>query len=356
MKEIARLAKVSLGTVSHVLNNSAKVREPLRQRVLDVVASLNYQPNQLARGLRRDKTNIIGMIIPDITNPFFPAVVRGAEDAAFGSGYRLVLCNADNDPSKEIVYMNELKTYLPAGLIVIPSSDSEITLQADRFQRDGSVVVCIDRMPQHWKGDSVTVANEDGAMQATQHLVHLGHRRVATVTGPLHLAIAKARLAGFRMALKKGDLQVPADFVQESTFDSAGGYSAALRLLQMHPRPTAILAQNDVMAMGVLRAARELRLACPEDVSIFGFDGLEVTELLDPPLSSVVQPGYELGRLGVQTLIARVNDGARSVEHLVLPTELRLRASVAHPPLDTAPRKKRRIAPQLSPPSSAVSS
>src|SRR5580698_9627637 len=121
MKKIAELAGVSLGTVSHVLNNSAGVRESVRKRVLDAVEATGYQPSELARGLRRDKTNMIGMIIPDITNPFFPAVVRGAEDAAFGSGYRLVLCNADNNQSKEIAYMTQLRTYLPTGILVIPS-------------------------------------------------------------------------------------------------------------------------------------------------------------------------------------------------------------------------------------------
>ena len=126
MKEIADRAGVSLGTVSHVLNDSARVREPLRKRVLDAVAELGYQPSQLARGLRRVKTNMIGMIIPDITNPFFPAVVRGAEDVAFAHGYRLVLCNTDNDHFKELVHLRELQTYLPAGLIVIPSNFSDL--------------------------------------------------------------------------------------------------------------------------------------------------------------------------------------------------------------------------------------
>jgi len=127
MKQIAKMAGVSLGTVSHVLNASAAVREPLRKRVMEAVEAAGYQPNQLARGLRRDKTNMIGMVIPDVTNPFFPAVVRGAEDIAFANGYRLMLCNTDNDHSKEIAHLNELRTYLPSGLIVIPSNFSDLT-------------------------------------------------------------------------------------------------------------------------------------------------------------------------------------------------------------------------------------
>src|SRR5579885_511777 len=137
MKQIAKMAGVSLGTVSHVLNGSARVREPLRQRVLEAVESLGYQPSQLARGLRRDKTNMIGMIIPDVTNPFFPAVVRGAEDMAFSNGYRLVLCNTDNDHTKEIAHLNELRTFLPSGLIVIPSDFSDLTRESDSYLKSG---------------------------------------------------------------------------------------------------------------------------------------------------------------------------------------------------------------------------
>ena len=146
MKQIAAKAGVSLGTVSHVINGSANVREPLRKRVLDAVAAIGYQPSQLARGLRRVKTNMIGMIIPDVTNPFFPAVVRGAEDVAFSHGYRLVLCNTDNDHAKELVHLQELRTYLPAGLIVIPSNFSDLRAQAESYRKAGSAVVCVDRL------------------------------------------------------------------------------------------------------------------------------------------------------------------------------------------------------------------
>src|ERR1700742_3093032 len=191
MHEIAKRAGVSLGTVSNVLNNSAKVREPKRTRVLEAVQEAGYQPSQLARGLRRDTTNMIGMIIPDITNPFFPSVVRGAEDVAFSNGYRLILCNTDNDHSKEIVHLNELRTYLPAGLIVIPSNFSDLTAQAKVYRRAGTSVVCVDRLPKRWEGDSATVANEEGAFQASQYLIQLGHRRLAIIIGPLHLTNAQ---------------------------------------------------------------------------------------------------------------------------------------------------------------------
>ena len=152
MKQIAKKAGVSLGTVSHVLNNTARVSEPLRKSVLDAVAALGYQPSQLARGLRRDRTDMVGMIIPDVTNPFFTAVVRGAEDVAFAQGHRLILCNTDNDHDKELVHLNALRTYLPAGLLVIPSSFSDLTTQAESYRNAGAAVVCIRSLAQELEG------------------------------------------------------------------------------------------------------------------------------------------------------------------------------------------------------------
>src|SRR6202166_2962954 len=230
MQEIAKMAGVSLGTVSHVLNNTAKVREATRKRVLEAVHTAGYQPSQLARGLRRDKTNMIGMIIPDITNPFFPSVVRGAEDVAFSNGYRLVLCNTDNDHSKELVHLNELRTYLPAGLLVIPSNFSDLTAQAESYRKSGTAVVCVDRLPKRWDGDSVTVANEEGAFLATQYLIQLGHRRLATITGPLHLTNSLQRVEGFKRALAEADIRLAQTYFQETTFDRVGGHAKALVL------------------------------------------------------------------------------------------------------------------------------
>src|SRR5258708_17894297 len=155
MQEIARMAGVSLGTVSHVLNNTARVREPMRKRVLDAVQAAGYQPSQLARGLRTDKTNMIGMIIPDITNPFFPAVVRGAEDEAFRSGMRLVLCNADNNYDKQVDYVRQLRTYKPAGLLIITSSSADLSISPAFGTADTPAAVFLDRIPLRWNGDAV---------------------------------------------------------------------------------------------------------------------------------------------------------------------------------------------------------
>ena len=345
MQEIARMAGVSLGTVSHVLNNTAVVREATRQRVLEAVQLAGYQPSQLARGLRRDKTNMIGMIIPDITNPFFPAVVRGAEDVAFSNGYRLILCNTDNDHSKEIIHLNELRTYLPAGLIVIPSNFSDLTTQAESYRRAGSGVVCIDRLPKNWSGDSVTSNNEAGAYNATRHLIQLGHTKLATITGPLHLTNSMDRLGGFKRAVKEAKLHLSPEYVQETSFDKQGGHAKTLILLRLIPRPTAIFAGNDMIALGALLAVREAGLRCPEDVSIMGFDDLDLCETTNPSLSSVSQSGYQLGSTAARLLLDRREGDTSPAKHIVLETLLNLRHSVAPPPealQNNLPVKKRR--------------
>jgi DNA-binding LacI/PurR family transcriptional regulator len=339
MNDIAKMARVSLGTVSNVLNNSAVVRDSLRKRVLDAVKATGYQPSQLARGLRRVKTNVIGMIIPDITNPFFPAVVRGAEDVAFSNGHRLILCNTDNDHSKELVHLKELRTYLPAGLIVIPSNFSDLTAQAESYRQSGTGVVCIDRLPKDWSGDTVTVDNEGGAYNATRYLIRMQHTRLAVITGPMHLTNAKQRLGGFRRALKESNLHVAPDYVQKTTFDKHGGYSKTLVLLRLNPRPTAIFAGNDMIALGALLAIREAGLRCPQDISIMGFDDLDLAEMTNPALSSVSQSGYQLGTTAARILLDRIQGDTGPAKHFILETSLKLRDSIA-PPAPSLRRSK----------------
>jgi LacI family transcriptional regulator len=340
MKQIAKLAGVSLGTVSHVLNGTAKVREPLRKRVLEAVQASGYQPSQLARGLRRDKTDIIAMIIPDIVNPFFPSVVRGAEDMAFADGYRLILCNTDNDHAKEIVQLQALRSYLPSGLIVIPSNFSDLTAQAKSYRENGAAVVCIDRLPPNWDGDTVTIDNVESACKATRFLIAQGHKSIATITGPQFLTNAQDRLTGFRQAMQEAGLMPASGHIQEATFDQAGGYSKTKILLRLLPRPTAIFAGNDMIAMGSLRAIREAGLRCPEDVSLIGFDGLELTEMITPQLTSIYQSPYQLGAAAARIVLDRMADRDCPTQHIVLETELKVRESVAPPMAPAAQRSK----------------
>ena len=345
MRQIAERADVSIGTVSHVVNGTAKVRPKLRDRVLEAIRSLGFQPSALAQGLRTNRTRMLGMIIPDITNPFFPSIVRGAEDVAFKHSYRVILCNTDNDPAKESLYFTELRSYRTAGLLIIPAAGSDIASALKPGSPGIPPVVCLDRCPDGWTGDSVVVANELGAYRATQHLIQAGHRHLAVITGPSKLANSVERLNGFRKALKEANLSLPSEFIQEAAFDTRSGFQVAKRLLKMLPQPTAIFACNDMMALGVLHAVHELGLRCPEDLSLVGFDNLEFCEYTSPGLTSVYQPGYQLGATAANLLLGRINGLKDRAKRLVLETELKVRNSVLPIPVAAADRfsKSRKV-------------
>ena len=331
VKHIAKEAGVSLGTVSNVISGKMPVRPEMRRRVVEAIRHLGYQPSLLARGLRRNKSSIIGMVIPDITNPFFPAVVRGVEDVAYQNSFRLVLCNTDNDPQKEESYLRELYSYRMAGLILIPSVNSQITTLVDLEFKDVPVI-CLDRRPEDWTGETVTVGNSEGAFAATNHLIKLGHRSIAMITGSLHLTNAVARMEGFHMAMRKAKLEIGHEYIQEGRFDRLSGYEKMRILLQQRPRPTAVVCGNDLIALGVLSALREASLRCPQDVSVVGFDDIDLAEITDPSLTTVFQPGYQMGARGATLLIKRLRgSGDEPPQNIVLPTELKVRHSVAPP-------------------------
>jgi DNA-binding LacI/PurR family transcriptional regulator len=332
IKEIAEQAGVSIGTVSNVLNNLPTVREAARQRVLEAIEKLGYRPSLLGRALRKDKTNMIVMIVPDITNPFFPGAVRGAEDIAFQNGFRLVLCNSDNSFAKESTYIREMQTYRPSGLIVVPSDLSRSADEARAYIQDGACVIFVDRIPAKWKGDSVTSDHEEGAFAATRHLIDLGHQRIATITGPLTGPSAAARLKGFKRAMASARLSVPVNFIQEADFNKSAGHEKAKTLLRLKNRPTAIFAANDLIAFGVLAALREAGLRCPEDVSLVGFDNLDDSDATVPALTTVDQFAYQIGATAAQTVVERMRGHGGTTRHTLLAPELRIKESTARSP------------------------
>jgi DNA-binding LacI/PurR family transcriptional regulator len=325
MHDIARLAEVSLGTVSHVINGKVGVRPQVRARVLKAIDELGYQPNQLSRALRTNRINLIGMIIPDIMNPFFPAVVRGVEDAAFRSSYRLLLCNADNDVAKEEAYLNDLRSFMPAGILLIPSIDHRIPSNLEY------PIVCIDRCPRDWPGDSVMVENFEGGYAAGSHLARLGHRSIGIVRGPIDVATAHDRVRGVEKAMSESGVSVSPEYIQEGMFNQESGYICVMRLLRLVPRPTAIFTASDLMAVGALAAVKASKLKCPEDVSIISFDGLSFTDFTEPALTSIVQPSYQLGFTAARLLLDRIEGDTSPPKHIVLKTELAIRDSVQSP-------------------------
>jgi LacI family transcriptional regulator len=223
---------------------------------------------------------------------------------------------------------------------VIPSNFSDLTVQSQSYRKAGAAVVCINRLPRNWNGDSITIDNIDGSYRATSYLIELGHRDLAAITGPLHLNNARDRLKAFKRALHRAGQEAAPGFLQETTFDRAGGYAKTKILLRMLPRPTAILACNDMIALGALLAIREEKLRCPEDISLIGFDGLDLTEVTTPQLSSVYQSAYQLGAIAAQLALDRIADMTCPVRQIILKTDLKIRESVAPPPQMEKPRAR----------------
>ena len=322
LRDIAILADVSTATVSHVVNGTSHVSEKLRERVLSAVEELNYQPNAVARSLRTRQSHTIGMIIPDISNPFFPAVVRGAEDVLARSGYALLVGNSDNDVSKEEMYYRRFLERQVDGLLTVATSD-EPSPVLKRLIIQPTPVVYVDRYYSAMPGDTVIANNVEGSKDAVRHLIETGHKRVAIITGPLQLANARARLVGYQRALKESGLPERKELILEGTFDIKSGFIQTNKLLSVRPTPDALFVCNAQMACGTLRALGEAGIVVPNQIALACFDKLDFFDLLRPRLTCVAAPSYELGAVAARLLLNRISGKlAGSWQRKVLPATL----------------------------------
>jgi LacI family transcriptional regulator len=329
LRHIARKAAVSTATVSNVLNDSLYVSPELRERVLAAVRELNYRPNTIARSLRVKRTHTVGMIVPDVTNPFFPAVVRGAEDVLARAGFTLVIGNSDNNVAKEETYYRTFLERQVDGLLTVPTSD-EPPQVLKSFRERSIPVVYVDRSHTGMPGDTVMADNQGGSEKCVRHLAARGYRRIATITGPLHLANARARLEGYRRALKLARLPYDKKCVREGSFDTASGGDRTKELLSLRPRPDAIFVANALMVCGALEALHEAQLSCPEGLALACFDELDFFELLKPRLTCVAAPTYDLGARGADLLLKRISGKSRGPgRRYILRTKLIQRESSA---------------------------
>ncbi len=333
IKDVAKLAGVSVGTVSNVLSESTPVSAALRERVYRAIRRLDYHANYVARSLKVNHTKTLGMVISDITNPFFPQVVRGAEDAAFQHGYLLITSNTDDQVERERQVLSVLRSRRVDGvlLVVAPSGD---TAHIRNTVQSGVPVVCLDRIPAGLAVDSVSVDSVKGAQVCVRHLIQRGHRRIAIVTGPLTLQTARDRVKGYEAALREAGLEPAPELIVEGDFREAGGYRVGKELLLRHDRPTAVFASNGMMALGLIRAVEEIGLTCPGDVAVASFDDMPLAAVFRPHLTAVAQPAYDIGRQGAELLIRRVQRKIRSRKCVTirLEPELRIRESTAGAP------------------------
>lgn len=325
IKEVADRAGVAVGTVSHVITGSVPVSDTLRRKVLAAIRELDYHPNHLARSLKTARTRTLGIIVPDITIPYFPRVIRGAEAAARARGYTLIAVNSDDDGERQGELLSLLRSQRVEGILLAVAAAPTPVNRLARLLEAGVHIVCVDRIPDRVPVDSVSGEDLEGAVLAVEHLLARGYRRIAVVTGPQSLKNERQRLLGYRQAFERAELPGDEDLIW--TGNLRPGDIAAMcaeRLRDRASRPDAIFATNGPTGLGVLRALRIGGLATPEDIGLVTFDELTADDLFLPAVTTVVQPAYDIGYRAAEILLDRI-EGATSG---VTPVTLRLPASL----------------------------
>jgi DNA-binding LacI/PurR family transcriptional regulator len=346
LKDVARLSGVSIATASRVLTSPHLVQEATRERVQRAIDTLQYRPSRVARRLRRDpaRTHLVGLVVPDIQNPFFADLARGVENVAQEHGYMVFVGNSDEDADKERNYLELMRAESVDGIILPPTAQVEPALEA--LARGGIPVVCVDRRLGGVSLDTVVADNVRGAREATEHLIRLGHRRIGFIEGRPHLSTSRERLEGYRHALQDAGAPFDPTLVRAGDSRQASGFRLARELLEdTSPagRPSALLVGNNLMTLGALGAIRELGLCIPDDVAIIGYDDLPWAPAFDPPLTAVRQPAYEMGRRATELLLSRVDEPQREPRLVVLEPELVVRRScgAGREPSDAARARRR---------------
>ncbi|MFO1068032.1 MAG: LacI family DNA-binding transcriptional regulator [Geminicoccaceae bacterium] len=325
IRDVARAAGVSTATVSAVLNDTAFVSPALRQRVEAAVAKLGYAPHSIARSLKRGRTQLLGLMIPDITNPFFTELVHVVEVAAHRAGYGVLLCDSGQDPAKERSYLQLMRSHRVDGLVLCPVGDGGL---AEPARAGGMPLVMVDRLVPGLEADVVLMDNYAAGLAATRHLVNLGHRRIGAVAGPAGLEPADERLRGFREALALRGLAVRDGDIRHGNFEEEGAYLASLELLGGTSRPTALFVANNHMLIGVMRAVANLAMSCPADISVAAVDDFPWANAFTPRLTTVRQPVAAMGETALRLLLERLAGGDGPPRRIVLPAELVIRDSV----------------------------
>ncbi len=330
IRDVARQAGVAPITVSRVINKPEKVSAKTRARVEQAIVELGYVPNRLARSLRLKRTHTLALMVTDITNPFWTTVVRGVEDAAQDAGFNVILCNTDESEEKQAQYLDVLLQKQVDGILLVPACTSG-DLGA-WIERQSTPIVLLDRRLRAACVDVVRGDSEGGAYHLVRHLLDLGHRRIAVLSGPEDVSTSADRVVGYRRALAEAGLEIRADWIQYGWVGQASGYEMTERVLAAPPRPTALFAANNFIAIGALRALSAAGLRVPADMSVVAFDDLTSDLVIEPFLTVADQPAYEMGQLAAELLLDRLSGSASDgYQEIVLPTKLSVRRSSAEP-------------------------
>ena len=320
IRDVATAANVSTSTVSHVINATRFVNPDTRERVLQAMKELNYQHNRVASSLRNRKTHTIGVLVPNSANPYFAEILAGIEAACFERNYHIIMGNAHDDPERERSYLEVLLSRQVDGVLLISTGvfDNSIRL----LRESKTPVVMVDRSTELETVDEIFTDNRSGGYLATEHLLALGHRRIACVTGPSFLTPSAARVQGYQDALSDAGLTVRDEWIVTGDFQHKGGYEAVQHLLKLDETPTAIFACNDLMAVGVIAALQEVGLRVPYDISVIGYDDIPLASYTNPRLTTIDQPARELGHLAIARLFERFDNPDAPARHEILPVSL----------------------------------
>lgn len=325
--DIAQKANVSAMTVSKVINNTGRISEQTRKRVKKVMEDLNYIPNSNARSLVLQQTQILSLLITDITNPFYTSLARGAEDSAKKLGYRLLFGNSDEDYIKEQDYVDMILSTRVDGVLFAPAGDGSLK-NLEKLRAHNIPFVILDRAVPGIESDIVSGDSRQGARNLVDYLVSLGHRRIALVNGSLDVSTARLRYEGYAEALQLQGIALDEDLVIHKSYREYKDEDQLARLLDLPAPPTAIFAANNFLAVGVIGALRKRGIRVPEDMSVVCFDDLDLSSALNPFLTVAAQPSYQFGAMGIQLLVERIQGSAvPEARKVVLPSELIIRSS-----------------------------
>jgi DNA-binding LacI/PurR family transcriptional regulator len=318
IKEVADLAGVAVGTVSHVITGSVPVSETLRRKVWAAVRELDYHPNHVARSLKTSKTRTLGIIVPDMTIPYFPKVIRGAEAAARKRGYALIAVNSDDDGDRQRDLLSLLRSQRVEGILLVMAAAPTPAAQIARMVEAGVRIVCVDRIPDRVDVDCVSVEDTDAAAIGVEHLLAQGHRRIAIVTGPQSLKNERQRLAGYKQALERAGVALDEELVWPGNLRADDVSAMCAERLKIEPLPDALFCTNGPTALGVLRALRDCWLRTPEDIAFATIDELTVDDLFRPTITSVVQPACEIGGRAADILLDRIESAPMPSESVMV--------------------------------------
>ena len=327
LNDVAKSAGVSIATVSRVINDSPNVNAETRTRVQQVIKKLKFSPNRVAKRLRNRYAsgNLLGVLIPDIQNPFYVEVLRGIEDVTYDNKYALIMCNFSQDEKKEKLYLDILQSESVDGLIAAPTHEHD--QKVINLVKSGLPIVCVDRGLSGVDVDVVLVENKMGAYAAVDHLAKKGYSRIAYISGLPQLPSSQQREAGYLEALQANRLPVDRELIKYGDSSHESGVSLCEELLNLPEPADAVFTGNNLITLGALETIRRKGLKVPENIAVVGFDDMYWSSSLNPPLTAVRQPAYEIGKRAAELLIQRISDPARPTVSMILKTELMIRSS-----------------------------